>query len=266
MSEDPHALKLYIDGNAYNNPGGNGGYACVAEYPDHMERESELVFECGFHETTNNRTELCACIHAFQYIAQKGRELGVERVQIITDSMYVFENRNRAASWRANKWKNAQGKPIENPDLWKKFLAVRFMVTIRVDVLQRKGKKTPILKMVDKAAKDAGKAPTKHDRGFRTGKIGTSKLRGGSSRPFPACGQVQAIRVYRSSMIRKTGHKAYFDVFDESTNKFTEKCTAHTTLELIADLHRGHCYRVQFNNNPKHPQIIEIVNSVPNFD
>jgi hypothetical protein len=40
MSEDPHALKLYIDGNAYDNPGGAGGFACVAEFPEVWQRDN----------------------------------------------------------------------------------------------------------------------------------------------------------------------------------------------------------------------------------
>ena len=67
MSEDPHALKLYIDGNCYNNPGGAGAIACVAEFPESWRRDDEIIFNEGFHETTNNRMELSACIRAFKY-------------------------------------------------------------------------------------------------------------------------------------------------------------------------------------------------------
>lgn len=92
MSEDPHALKLYIDGNAYNNPGGCGGFACFAEYPESWNRPDEEVFRNGFHETTNNRMELQACICALEYIRNQGNAIGVQRVQIVTDSRYVCDN------------------------------------------------------------------------------------------------------------------------------------------------------------------------------
>src|SRR4051794_15899384 len=102
------------------------------------------------------------------------------------------------------------GRPVDNSDLWRRFLTLRSTCKIRTDIIWRRGKKSSILKSVDRAAKAAGKSPTKQDRGFRTGKIGKSKLTGGSSALFPANGQSQVIRIYRSALIRKTGHRVYF--------------------------------------------------------
>ena len=66
MSDDPHALKLYIDGNCYKNPGGAGAIACVAKFPESWNRDDEIIFSKGFHETSNNRMELQACIKAYE--------------------------------------------------------------------------------------------------------------------------------------------------------------------------------------------------------
>jgi ribonuclease HI len=258
VSHDPHALKLYVDGNSYKNPGGAGGFACVAEYPEAWNRESEIVIQEGFHQTTINRMELLACIRALEYVADKGSALEVERVMIITDSKYVDNSHRMAHIWRHNDWKTAAGRPVENPDLWKKFLSVRGRVKTRTDIIWRKGKKTPLLKSVDRAAKEAGKSPSKDDRGFRTGKIARSKVLGGSSSLFPAKGQEVTIRVYRSAMIRKTGHKVYFDLFDDVSETFKEKFTAYVSGDYITALHRGHSYRVQFNCDIQYPQIVLI--------
>jgi ribonuclease HI len=97
MSDDPYALKLYIDGNCYQNPGGAGAIACVAHFPEDWNRPDEIIFNEGFHETTNNRMELCACIRALEYVADKGKALGVERVLIVTDSKYVHDNLSRGS-------------------------------------------------------------------------------------------------------------------------------------------------------------------------
>jgi len=263
MLDDPRALKLYIDGNCYGNPGGTGAIACVAHFPDDWNREDELVFEEGFYETTNNRMELCACIRAFEYVVEKGTELGVERVLIVTDSLYVFENHRRAATWRANKWTNSAGRPMENSDLWKRFLAVRQRVRLRTEIIWTKGKKTPTLKMVDRAAKEAGKSPQIFDRGFRPGKVADSKVKSGSSSMYVANGQTTIIRIYRSGMIRKTAHKLIFDVFDELTNSYTNKCFAYAEADTAARLHRKHCYKVRFNGDAKHPTIEEILDELP---
>jgi ribonuclease HI len=259
MSEDPRALKLYIDGNAYNNPGGAGGFACYAKYPESSNLPDEEIFREGFHETTNNRMELQACIGALEYVKHRGKTLGVERVQIVTDSLYVFDNQGRAIFWRKNAWKTFSGKPIENSDLWKRFLSVRAAAKVRTEIVWQKGKKSPILKSVDRAAKDAGKSPTRPDRGYRSGKVGRSKVKGGASTPFPANGQQARIHIYRSALIRKADHKVYFDVFDEQVASYVQKCTAYVSLALIAELHRGHSYRVRFNTEPKYPQIVEII-------
>jgi ribonuclease HI len=262
MSDDPRALKLYVDGNCYKNPGGPGAVACVAQFPEEWNRPDEIIFNEGFHETTNNRMELQACIGAYEYVAREGTKLGVERVLIVTDSLYVFENRNRAVTWRANKWLSSSGRPLENSDLWKRFLSVRSNARIRTEVIWRKGKKSPTLKMVDCAAKAAGKAPQRHDRGFRGGKVARSKLRGGSSFSYPARGQEAIIRIYRSGMIRKTGHKLTFDLYDESAAAFIQKYYAYSEAEIAGELHRQHCYRVRFNDNPKHPLILEIIEEI----
>jgi ribonuclease HI len=207
MLEDPYALKLYIDGNAYDNPGGAGGFACFVEYPEGWGKPSEELFSEGFHETTNNRMELLACIRSLEYVRDKAASMGVERVQIFTDSKYVSENQSMPVVWRRNGWKTRYGKPVENSDLWRRFLTVRPQGKVRVDIGWCKGKKSPILKSVDKSAKAAGKSPLKPDRGFRSGKVGRSQKPGMASSLFAAKGQMQVIRIYKSSLIRKSDHK-----------------------------------------------------------
>jgi len=262
MPDDPHALKLYIDGNCYRNPGGAGAIACVAQYPDDWNRADEVVFEEGFHETTNNRMELKACICAHEYVVKHGSSLGVQRVLIVTDSLYVFNNFNRAALWRANKWKNSAGRPMENSDLWKRLLSARQNVRVRTEIIWKKGKKSPTLKMVDRAAKTAGKSPQHVDRGFRTGKVARSKSAEKSSSMFVPRGRDECIRVYRSSMLRKTAHKITFDLYDDATRSYVSKCYAYTEPSLAADLHRQHCYRVKFNQEAGNPVILGIIQEV----
>jgi ribonuclease HI len=259
MSEDPRALKLYIDGNAYKNPGGNAGMACVAEYPESWNRGEDEIFRVGFQASTNNRMELLACIRALEYVRDEVDPSKVPRVLIITDSFYVSENQNMPVTWRKNDWKTKAGTPVENQDLWRRFLSVRPACRIRTEIIWRKGKKTPIRKAVDKAAKAAGLTPSRVDRGFRQGKIGKSKIKGGSSTVFPATGQEQLIRVYKTAMVGKTGHKVIFDVVDEDTREFREKCRAYATAKLINELHRGHTYRVRFNDDSKNPLILAIL-------
>jgi ribonuclease HI len=256
VTDDFRALKLYIDGSALKNPGGSGGFACVAEYPEPWNRPDELIFQKGFHETTNNRMELCACICALEYVTSLVSERRPERVLIVTDSLYVYKNQNMPQQWRRDHWKNRYGKPIDNWDLWKRFLSVRGAPRIRTEIIWKKGKKSPILNEVDRAAKLASKNPTKDDRGFRTGKVARSKVKGGSSVLYPAQGQEEIIRIYRSAVIGKIDHKIYFDVFDQKTRTYKQKCSAYVPFALRGDFHRQNCYRVKFCNEPQYPVVI----------
>jgi ribonuclease HI len=263
VSEDPYALKLYIDGSALDNPGGSGGIACFAEFPESWNRLDEEIFTMGFHESTNNRMELQACLRALEYVRDVVSAMDIDRVQIVTDSLYVFNNQRMPSTWRRNGWKTSAGRPVESSDLWKRFLTLRPACKVRTDIIWRKGKKSPILKAVDRAAKNAGKAPTKPDRGFRQGKVARSKITGGASSLYPAKGQEGIVHIYRSALLRKTDHKIYFDVFDAGAQVYAEKCTAYVSVDIVGELHRGHTYRVRFNSDPKYPQIVEVFGELP---
>lgn len=263
MFYDPNALKIYVDGSALKNPGGPGGVAGIAEFPENLNRDNEVIFEEGYIETTNNRMELRACIGAFEHARQFAALLRRPRIIIISDSQYVNDNHRRAPYWKKNGWKNADGKPVENADLWNELLLLRPKVRTSTEIRWAKGKSAPILKEVDRRAKAAAKRPTNVDRGFRGGKVARSKTPGRSaSTLFSAGGQELVINVYRKKLAGKTEDKIYFDLFYESKGEFTAKYHAFTTAEIANELHRSHRYRVRFNDNPKHPIIESVLEEV----
>ena len=257
---DPHALKLYIDGAAYKNPGGPGGFAIIAEYPEDWNRPNEELFREGYRETTNNRMELSACIRTMEYVCEMAQTMGVQRVLIVTDSLYVANNVHYLKAWRRKQWRTSAGRPVDNPDLWKKLLSLQTKLRIRTEIIWTKGKSTPTLKAVDRAAKNAASQPFGTDWGFRPGKIGRSKsVTKGASNLFPARGQEIVIRVYRSGFVGKSVHKIFFDLYSEDKKEFAEKFRAYAEPVQAAELHRGHCYRVRFNDNPKYPVIESVI-------
>jgi ribonuclease HI len=260
VAYDYRALKIYTDGSALKNPGGPGGIAACVVYPEEIHKEDELLFQEGFKSTTNNRMELLACIRALEHLQDHGSGYRVERVQIITDSKYVHKHIGTAELWRDNGWKRVSGAPLENADLWKRFLSLRSRrLKLRVEFYWAAGKKTPILKKVDKAAKAAAQNPWETDWGFRGGKVARSKAaEKGAAAPFPASGQTATIRIYRSRSLSKTDHKLYFDVADENTGEFTNKASAFASPAIAGALHRQHIYRVRFNDNKEYP-LIEVV-------
>lgn len=167
VSFDLRALKVYIDGSCRKNPGGAGGFAARIEYPFGWDCPDELIEYVGYFETNNNRMELRACVFAHAWVLERGENLGIQHVQIVTDSRYVFDNYQRAVGWSAHGWRNVHGRPLENIDLWKELLRLRRKLgfRLRLEVKLIAGKSTPITKVVDKDAKGAAALPTEVDRG-----------------------------------------------------------------------------------------------------
>lgn len=100
-------VRIYTDGACKGNPG-PGGWGALLRFG---AREKELFG--GEPETTNNRMELAAVIHA---LAALKRRCAVE---IYTDSQYVRNGITEwLPQWRRRGWKTADGKPVKNLDLW----------------------------------------------------------------------------------------------------------------------------------------------------
>ena len=263
MLYDPHAIQILTDGSCYKNPGGLSGCAALVVYPDDSKPEQQIV-DIGVAESNISRMELMACNRAMEWLREQGSTLGVTRVQIVTDSRYVHENINRAVGWRKNGWRNFDGRPVDNPDLWKRFISLRSKLPVLVTFHWTKGKKTPQLKLVDKAAKNAAKSGERGvDFGFRAGKVGRAKgtIKGAASL-FLARGQTEVISPYRSVVIGKSENKIRFVVFSEEKQQFLEKYYAYASPEVGVGLHRGHSYRVRFGDRPKYPVIEEIIEEV----
>jgi ribonuclease HI len=261
MKTDPHAVQISVDGSCYPNEGRRSGYAGVVVYPDDAT-EHEVVFQ-GFTESTINRMELSACIAAMEFVKEEGVMRRYSRVQIFSDSQYVVNGQLSAPFWQKAKWRNASGRPIDNCDLWKKFLSAKSKARIRIDIFKVQNKSTPLLKHVDKLAKAAAKSHPRVDRGLVVGKIGRAKIKG-TATMFPAANQVCVVRIVSSKTVGPTRENRFvFEVFDENTSSYVSKHFAYCTPVTGAQLHRQRGFRVRMNDNIGYPQILEIVEEVP---
>ncbi len=262
MQLDPHAIHIYTDGSCYHNQGGASGSAAVAHYPDNMQREDEEIFDFGCAESKNNRMELLACVRALRWIRENAPWPEVSRVQVITDSLYIKENIARARGWKKNDWRNQYGEPKENSDLWKQFISAQQKVGIRVSFEWTAGKKSPILKRVDNAAKTAARrGGTDVDRGYSSGQVARSMVKGPATR-FAASGQTAVVRIYRKNLMASGENKVRFDVVAEDLRSYAASCYAFASGEMCLDLHRHHVYRLRFSANPNYPEIVELVGEV----
>lgn len=264
---DPHAIKIYIDGSAYGNPGHSGGIGGIIEYPESVQRENEIIIEETYLVTTNNRMELRACLRAFQYIADNTNQFrlwGLTRVIIVTDSVYVNSNKNRASLWKGNGWRNGQGRPVENEDLWKDFLSRRSKLKVTTEIFWQKGKTDEIVKEVDRIAKRAAKKTTgRKDVGYVVGKVSKAAQRG-ASELFKAKGQKETVRIYRYRLLSGSDNiRVYFEVYSMEEKCFTGKFYAYSDKSKNDSVHRHGWSEVSFNSNPEYP-IIEEITAIEN--
>ncbi len=259
---DPHAVKIHIDGNCWENPGGAGGFAVRVDWGCDIDRESGIVEYLGFFETTNQRMELRACIAAHKWAYEHIDELRGRRAMIVTDSMYVYESYSWVIAWAQNDYRSSVGRPIKNEELWKELMTLRRKLgrCVRLDIRLVARRSDEGAKEVDRVAKTAGEMPARVDWGFRSGKVGRSRNHTKkAAKLYPAAGEEVVILVYNSVVARKDVQLFKFQVFDASRRDFFDKFEAYAAPEIGNNLHRGNVYRVRMNDVARYPQILEIV-------
>lgn len=100
-------VELFTDGACRGNPG-PGGWGALLRWGD---KERELK---GFElNTTNNRMELTAAIRGLSALKRPCQ------VDVTTDSQYLRKGVTEwMPQWKRRGWRTANGKPVQNRDLW----------------------------------------------------------------------------------------------------------------------------------------------------
>ena len=122
-------ITVYTDGSCLGNPG-PGGWAWVV--PDGR-------FESGAERrTTNQRMEITAPLRALEALAPAAGEGGI---LVRSDSAYVVNCfvQRWWAGWQRRGWRNAQGKPVANRDLWEQLLSLALDPALPVRFMWVKG-------------------------------------------------------------------------------------------------------------------------------
>ncbi|QAY18152.1 ribonuclease H [Thermus phage TSP4] len=104
-------VSLFTDGSCLGNPG-PGGWAALLRYGAH-----ERLLSGGEACTTNNRMELTALLEGLRALKEPCE------VHLFSDSQYLVRALNEwLPEWQKRGLRKADGKPIENRDLWEAIL------------------------------------------------------------------------------------------------------------------------------------------------
>lgn len=255
-----NALNIYTDGSSFSNPRRGGialRFVTVNELGDEVIADDILT---GHQGATNNEMELLACIKALECALKHGSLAKVEKVCIFTDSMYVATNASRAMfQWPKTSWKNSNGRPIENTQLWKDLIKLIKKIPKRVEFEWVKGHAKNIHnKAVDKLAKKSAKGvlnPALKPTTVRR-KISKNSVQVGC---VVMRGQTLKIRVITDTYLRtQKVYKYKYEVLLES-GEFAG------SVDLIYSTHclrAGHHYEVRVNDTTKNPRIIEVLSEI----
>lgn len=250
------AINIYTDGSSYSNPRRGGLGIRIIVYDDNGDEVIEDYPSQGHKGATNNSMELLACIEGIKLAQCHSYHSRVKRIVIFSDSMYVVNNYTNAIfQWPKQHWRNKNGRPIENAQLWKEFVKLYKSESKRIELKWVKGHAKNIHnKAVDKQAKNSAKGFLKSElkiQKIRRKKTDTKTIIGSivpegqrislyivGDEYFP----IQKCYKYRCQVISK--NSKYYDNVDF----------------LFSDLllNAGHQYYVQLNKNTGNPMIIKV--------
>lgn len=109
MNSKPR-VTIYTDGGCKPNPGGPGGWAALLIYGENRREMSG-----GEGSSTNNRMELTAACEALEALNKPCE------VDFFTDSQYLKKGISEwLPNWINRNWRTANGKPVQNQDLWER--------------------------------------------------------------------------------------------------------------------------------------------------
>lgn len=125
-------IEIYTDGACSGNPG-PGGFGVVEMNGDIVE----YTYSEECENTTNNREEMKAILHAFEHACSYYR---YDEVLIYSDSAYCVNMINDWIwTWAKNNWMNSKKKTVENLDLVKELHKYLIMDFFPCQVIKIKG-------------------------------------------------------------------------------------------------------------------------------
>ena len=260
-----NALVVYTDGSCHPK-GRKGGFGALFLHYDEVGNETELdtYMAPSLKGTTSQRMELEAVVTALEMAPKMDCYGEVQQVVICTDSQYIVSHHLSALThWRNNKWCNRDGKPVDNIDLWRKF--VRAYEKIRKRVLIEK-------------VKGHGKGKEKDPHNVKADKLAKESRESALTRSEHRSNVRRKKSPYKTEKgsIGLDGQEIELHVIEEvhlDRQKLTKfRCEVMSTdspyyqkvdwLYSEEPLQRGHTFLVRLNDNPKKPLITELISEI----
>jgi ribonuclease HI len=255
---------VYTDGSQKPKPrrGGIGIVLCWTN--DEGYEEEHWESPPGYRGVTIPQMELKAVIEGLKLLLKKPPIVPphlYRKVRIYSDANYVVENHDRAKyQWSQNKWRNRQGAPVENGDLWRELIKLERKLGLRVEVMKVEGHgQNPHNQKADQLAKAsaelARKPPLVPGRVRR--KQGRKRLRRGT---VPFEGQELTIHVHKGELMRPQQVNQFEFTIRTPGPHFEEVVLAAADPAL--HIREGHFYLVRLNADSGNPEIAAVLMEV----
>jgi ribonuclease HI len=253
-----NALNIYTDGSSFSGPR-RGGIGIRLITVDDLGNEVVNNIEVpGYKGANNNQMELYACVAALKEACDYYELRSFNGIEIFTDSLYVADNYLSAMfTWPGNKWRNRDGRPIANADIWKDLVKlIKKVSPLRVNIHWVKGHgKDEHNKAADKLAKKSAKNPlnppltvvaVRRKQTDKSVEIGSVEMRGQRLRVRIITSEylrVQKLVKYKYEVLSKgSRYSGNVDVI------FSDK-----------DMRAGHHYEVVVNKELRNPRITRVL-------
>jgi len=256
-----NAINIYTDGSSFSRPRAGGIGICLVIINPLGQEEVEEISLPGYAAATSNQMELKACIEGLKEAMRHPVFDSFEHIAIHSDSQYVVENKNTAFyTWSKNKWRNYQGRPVDNATLWKELLHAVKKCGKKVDFYWVQGHaKNQHNKAADKLARQSGR--TAFNPPLDVVKV-RRKLSVKSVEPgcVPMLKQRISIRIITDKYLKlQKCFKFKYEVISKSSPYYGNIDFAFSEIMLNA----GHCYSIRFNDNHKNPTVIKVFRELP---
>lgn len=263
-----NTVVIYTDGSQKPKPrrGGIGIVLCWTN--DDGNEEERWESPLGYRGVTIPQMELKAVIEGLKLLFKKPPIVPprlYRKVRVFCDANYVVENYGRAKfQWSQNKWRNRDGAPIENGDLWRELLKIEKKLGMRVEILKveahssnRHNQKAD--QLAKASAEMAQEPPLVPGRVRR--KRSSKRLRKGT---VPFEGQEITIHVHKGELMRPQGINQFEFSVRSPGPLFEEVGLATARPEIY--IREGHTYRVRLNEDEGNPEIVEVLLEVVEGD